>query len=50
MTQRECLAVFCELLLIDPSLEGSPFTVHTDNYARKRIIDLKEATGKLARW
>ena len=50
VTERECLAaVFCTEVF-RPYIEGTPFTLITDHYSLLWLDNLKEPTGKLARW
>ena len=49
-THKECLAVVWAVLMLRPYVEGTHFVVRTDHQALKWILDLKESTGRLARW
>ena len=50
ITQRECLAVIFSIEKFRPFVEGVHFTVVTDHYSLLWLNNLKEPTGKLARW
>lgn len=49
-TYEECLAVVWSVLMLRPYPEGSHFEIWTDHQAWRTILDLKESTGRLARW
>jgi len=49
-TERECLAVAWESLLLRPFVEGTRFTVRTDHAALKWMLHMDSAHGRLARW
>ena len=49
-TERECLAVVWSVLLLRPYLVGTRFTVRTDHSPLKWLLNLKDSTGRLARW
>ena len=49
-SERECLAVVWAVQLLRPCLEGTKFTIRTDHKALKWILDMKDSTGRLARW
>ena len=49
-THRECLAVVWAVLLLRPYLEGTRYTIRTDHDALRWILNMADATGKLARW
>lgn len=50
ITQRECLATIFSIEKFRPFVEGTHFTVVTDHYSLLWLNNLKEPTGKLARW
>lgn len=49
-TQRECPADVWSVLLLRPYVEGSSVIVRTDQKTLKLIPDLKQFSGRLARW
>lgn len=49
-TERELLAVISAIMKFRPYIEGSKFTVITDNSSLQFLRNLKEPTGRLARW
>lgn len=49
-TERELLAVISAIMKFRPYIEGSHFTVITDNSSLKFLRNFKEPTGRLARW
>lgn len=48
--QLEYLALILEVLMVRPYLEGTRFTIRTDDYGLQWILNMSDATGKLARW
>lgn len=49
-TQKECLAVVWAMLHLRPYLQGNTFVLRTDHAALRWILNMADATGKLARW
>lgn len=50
VTQKECLSVIFCIEKFRPYVEGTRFTVITDHYSLLWLNNLKNPTGKLARW
>ena len=50
VTEREALAVVPGIKYFQPYVYGRRFTVHTDHNAVRWLMNIKEPTGRLARW
>lgn len=49
-TERECLAIIWAVKILDSYLQGSRFSIRTDNETVRWILNMTEAKGKLRRW
>ena len=49
-TECEALAIVQALKYYLPYLHGRHFVIHTDHHALKWLMNIKEPTGRLARW
>lgn len=49
-TERECLAVILAIEFFRPYVEGTDFTVITDHASLLWLLNVKQPTGRIARW
>lgn len=49
-TEKECLAVLLAKGKLRPHLMGIHFTVENNHYSLKLLYNIKDQTGRLARW
>jgi len=50
VTEREALAAVACVKYFQPYLYGRKFTIHTDHNAVRWLMNIREPTGRLARW
>lgn len=50
ISELECLAIVWAVRKFRPYLYGTKFTIVTDHSSLKWLMNMREATGKLARW
>lgn len=49
-TEKELMAIIFAVEKLRPYLQGTKFTVVTDHYSLKWLFNIKEPTGRIARW
>jgi len=49
-TEKECLALIEGIKKLQPYLHNRTFTVYTDHSSLRWLMNVKDATGRLARW
>ncbi|CAN8061912.1 unnamed protein product [Agarophyton chilense] len=49
-TEKECLAIVWSVLTLRPYLEGTRFTIGTDHDSLRWLLNMTDASSRLARW